>query len=288
MSTPDSPPPRESTYWIDVEHPAEMVRLARQARILTQNIGGLFPRPLDLSALHDVLDIGCGPGEWVLAVAQAYSSMRVTGIDISATMIEFAQTLTRQPDPPDAHFQLMDATQPLHFPERAFDLVNARAISSFMKPATWPKLLEECMRILRPGGVIVLTESDVLNTTSPAFERLSDLFTQALRKASQSFAPAGRYTGVTAVLPRLLTEAGFQRQQKTAYAFDVSAGTDLHRDYFSPNYTSGLHLIQPFLFKWGVATIEEVEGLYYQMVKEIDAPEFCAIQYLLSVWGYKL
>jgi tRNA G46 methylase TrmB len=47
-------------------------RLMIQDRLLTKGMGGLFPERADLSNLHRILDIGCGPGAWALDMADAY------------------------------------------------------------------------------------------------------------------------------------------------------------------------------------------------------------------------
>jgi hypothetical protein len=41
-----------------------------------------------------------------------------------------------------------------------------------MPTTAWPVLIQECMRITRPGGIIRLTEFDTYGTTnSPAVEK---------------------------------------------------------------------------------------------------------------------
>src|SRR5713226_4502678 len=76
-----------NSYVFDPESPAEMARLINQGRQLTQAMGGLFVGMPDTSGLHNVLDVACGPGGWVLDVAFAHPEIEVAGIDISKTMI---------------------------------------------------------------------------------------------------------------------------------------------------------------------------------------------------------
>jgi len=66
--------PDENNYFIDAESATEMTRLINQDRLFTENMGGLFPERNDVSSMHDILDIACGPGGWVLEVATAFGS----------------------------------------------------------------------------------------------------------------------------------------------------------------------------------------------------------------------
>src|SRR5258708_3157755 len=53
-------------YVIDAENAAEMARLLLQDQLLTRAMGGPLAEQVDMSQVHRVLDIGCGPGGWVL------------------------------------------------------------------------------------------------------------------------------------------------------------------------------------------------------------------------------
>src|SRR5579883_3309683 len=84
---------RHEGYVVDAENAAEMARLMVLQQVLTTAMGGVLAEQSDLSQVHDVLDIACGPGAWVLDVAQQYPDMRLVGIDISQLMIEYANVL---------------------------------------------------------------------------------------------------------------------------------------------------------------------------------------------------
>jgi SAM-dependent methyltransferase len=81
MST--NPPEGENSYVLDAESGAELARLIDQDILFTKAMGGLFPRDLDLSTIHRVLDVACGPGGWAQEVAFTYPEIQITGIDIS-------------------------------------------------------------------------------------------------------------------------------------------------------------------------------------------------------------
>lgn len=276
----------KTEYFIEAENAAEMARLINQDRILTRCMGGLFPPQLDLTNIHDILDIACGPGGWAVDVARAYPDTRVIAIDISQIMTEFARFQAREQNLTNTRFLVMDALKPLDFPDNSFDFVNARFISGFMPKAAWPALVQECLRILRPGGFIRLTEFETTISTSYTSEKLGEMFARALQKAGQSFSPTGWQFGITPALGRFLRDAGCRNVQPMAHVIEWSTGTAEHLSQYQ-NAMVFLKLSQPFLIKMGVITAEEAEALYQRALEEMMASDYCALWYFLSTCGEK-
>jgi ubiquinone/menaquinone biosynthesis C-methylase UbiE len=284
---PTIPPQNENTYFIDAEDAAETARLMHQDRLITRSMGGIFPERSDLSNIHDILDIGCGPGGWVLDVAYAHPKINVVGVDISERMIRYARAQAKVQWLDNATFQVMDAMKPLDFPDHSFDLVNARFIFAFMSTVAWPRFIGECMRITRPGGVIRLTEFDVYGVTnSPACEQMTEWGSRAFKLAGQSFSVDGRNVCVTPVLGPLLRNAGCKNVRLMAHALDFSAHTEAHEAMYQ-NHMVVLKLMQPFLLKTGVATQEEMDRVYQQMLLEMRSDSFCGLWSFVTVWGEK-
>ncbi len=69
----------------------EMIRLMIQDNLFTMGMDGPLSEQADPASLHRVLDIGCGPGGWILEAARLYPHMGLVGIDISWRMIEYAR-----------------------------------------------------------------------------------------------------------------------------------------------------------------------------------------------------
>lgn len=230
-----------STYVLDAENAAEMARLMTLASQIGEDMGVLFPPTVDLSAVRQVLDIACGPGQWVLDVAKKYPHIQATGVDISQLMIAYASILVD--DLPNAHFQNMDTRQPLSFPDESFSVVHARFITAFMKISAWPDLVKECHRILQLGGTLCLIEGENLGiSNSGSLELYNELMVSAMRRAGHCFAPQGNMFGITALLPRLLQENGFQNISQQAYALNFSAGSKGNGPWFT-NCKTGMKLI---------------------------------------------
>src|ERR1700730_19068349 len=208
---PTELPRDENTYILDSESATEMTRLISQDRLITQGMGGLFTEQTDTSNFHTILDVACGPGGWVCDVAFANPDIEVTGIDISNKMIEYARAMAWSQRLENTNFQVMDVLKQLNFPDNSFDLVNARFLVAFLPRAAWPKFLEECVRITRPGGIIRLTEFDEPGTTnSKAFEAWKALTFRAIKKAGFTSSPDGHNYGIMPLLGRFLRNSGLQ------------------------------------------------------------------------------
>jgi len=281
---PTDQPQNGSTYVVDAENAADMARLMHQDRLFTKNMGGLFSEHFDLSNIHNILDIACGPGGWVIDVAHTYPEINVVGIDISRLTIEYARAQAKVQWLVNASFQVMDATKALDFADNSFDIVNARLLAAFMPSATWPRLVGECLRITRPGGIIRLTECEMCITNSFGFEKLNGMSTRALQLAGQSFSPDGRNLGITPMLGHFLHDAGCINIQKKAHVIDFSAGTEAHLSQYQ-NTMVFFKLLQPFLIKMGITTQAEVDGLYQRALDEMMSDDFCGVWFYLTVWG---
>jgi ubiquinone/menaquinone biosynthesis C-methylase UbiE len=276
---------QNSTYIMDAENAAEMARLMTLAAAITEDMGSLFPPHLDLSTIHTVLDIACGPGQWVRDVARSHPHIQATGGDISQLMIAYASSLVI--DIPNAHFLNIDAKQHLPFPDETFDFIQSRLITAFMLTSTWPELVRECQRILKPGGTLCLIEGENFGTSnSAALEGYNALAVDAMRRGGHCFSPAGNMFGITPVLPRLLEDQGFQQVEQRAFACNFSAGHKFHDAVYASNKT-GLKLIQPFLIHWDVANQAKIDILYERTLQDMQAPDFCAQIFYIAATGQK-
>ena len=277
----------ENTYILDAESATEMARLSKQDRLITKGMGGLFSERDDIAGMHDILDIACGPGAWVLEVAYSYPHIHVVGGDISRTMITYARTQASVQGLTNADFYVMDVLKRLDFPDNSFDLVNARFLVGFMPQKAWPTILQECLRILRPGGVLRLTEFDEPGTTnSPAFEEWLALTFSTTRKAGLTAAPDGRNFGITPLLRRFLLEAGCQVINSRSHVIDFSNGTPAYEPMYE-NCEIAFKLVQPFIIKLAGISQEEVDQKYQKMLAEMTTQDFCGLWYYLTVWGQK-
>src|SRR5581483_6496052 len=148
-----------STYFVqDRSNIEELKRLHLQDQMLTRSQGGVLPEQRNPGSFKRILDVGCGTGSWLIAVARTYPTTEILiGGDISRTLVEYARTEAEAEHVGDrVGFRMMDALRMFEFPTNYFDLVNLRLGSSFMRTWDWPKLLTEMGRVTRfPGTVRV-------------------------------------------------------------------------------------------------------------------------------------
>ncbi|HEY7415044.1 MAG TPA: class I SAM-dependent methyltransferase, partial [Ktedonobacteraceae bacterium] len=216
----------QSITWHDTL--IEAHRLVNKAQLLIQVLGGLLPglSSEHLQQITSVLEIACGPGLWAQEMARAHPQAQVIGVDTSPVMIAFARsTLSHHNLANINYIELASFTGSYPFKEATFDLVSVQFMSKFLTANAWPHFLSTCWRLLRPGGLIRLTEYEVGLANAPAYEELSQLFLRAMRLAGRSISPSDRHLGILCELEALLCAAGFRERSSVAHLVNCSYGT---------------------------------------------------------------
>lgn len=275
-----------SDYIADAETVQEMVRLLEQDMLLTRAVSGLLPSDADPALVHDVLDIGCGPGGWVLEVAKAYPHIHITGIDSSELMIDYAANRAIVERKANAHFQVMNFRQ-LDFPDASFDIVNARFVQWFISADEHQRIASEWFRVLRPGGMLRFIENELpVFTNSPSLELSTTKFLTALNLLGKTIAPGGRQGGITLMLRPLLHFLGCQAIQETAQLINFSFGTP-HYESFTQNILHSMTTMIPIILATKTMSKRALIAAEEQTRAEIRRADFLGITFFVSAWGRK-
>jgi ubiquinone/menaquinone biosynthesis C-methylase UbiE len=283
--TPEPKREHPSTYFVqDRSNENELTRLQIQDHIVTTAMGGVLPEQSDTSRLRRILDVGCGTGGWLIETAKAYPAISLlVGVDVSNRMLEYARSQAETAQLGERiEFHVMDTLRMLEFPPHYFDLVNQRFGGSYLRTWDWSKLLQEYQRVVRPGGIIRITEGELAaESTSDALNRLSLLSRQAFHQAGHLFTPT--WDGLTSELAHLLHQNGLQQVQTRSCELLWRADTAEGQRFFD-DLKVGTRVIEPFLRKW-THVPDDYAALCQQMYNDMEQPDFCITGRILTAWG---
>lgn len=119
---------------------------------------------LRISERDHVLDVGCGHGRGLGALAARAAKGQVVGIDPSRLMVEIAAKRNRRLVKANRVRAVVAAVETLPFPDGAFDKALCVHVVYF-----WPDLnvaLAEIARVLKPGGRLALLFRTNANTAA--------------------------------------------------------------------------------------------------------------------------
>lgn len=274
-------------YFIKIdEQGAEMVRLINQAQMLTQHLGGLFPKGFDTSSAQTILDVACGPGSWALDVAWRYPDKHVIGADISPLVIQYAAAMARAQKRPNAEFIVMDALKPWPWSDTSIDIVNARLTQGFMPMQSWLPVLQEAWRVTTPGGWIILTESENMLSSSRALIKIREAVENGLRKLGQKTTQSGLAQGFPALWQNVLPEAGYSTPTLKETQIDFSANAPAH-DMICRDLDMIFLLLKPFILKLKEMEEEEVDQLIREWNADKYKPDFTGRWDYITAWARK-
>ncbi|RUS19654.1 S-adenosyl-L-methionine-dependent methyltransferase, partial [Endogone sp. FLAS-F59071] len=148
-----------------------------------------------------ILDVGCGPGTWILDLATEHPQVEFVGIDI-ANM--FPETIR----PANVDFVKANVLEGLPFDEE-FDLVQMRNMDMAFLETEWPEVIREIYRVLKPGGYIQLMEGGDFVTEDPEAEKFIKNICRVLSAREQD-------PSVCKKLAELEKQAGFEVIQDEA------------------------------------------------------------------------
>jgi SAM-dependent methyltransferase len=170
-------------------------------------------RALSLRPGTRVLDAGCGIGLETARLAAEHPETLVTGLERNADLLAIARRRTR------ANLRWLEADlTALALPEASFDAIRTERVLMYLPAGRFERVLEQLVRLLRPGGRLALFELDygaTILVPGAAGEAVVERADAALR-ASLPQPLAGRR------IPGLLAARGMRDVVAEPYSFAVS------------------------------------------------------------------
>lgn len=138
----------------DVE---EMNRLDFQHYVLRQAFKGNFLAPVGNP--REILDVGTGTGRWASEVATVFPTANVVGLDINPPPVdEHSAAGGAELRPSNYAFVPGNVLEGLPFADGSFDFVHMRLLVLAMPHDRWPVVVNELIRVARPGGWVESVE----------------------------------------------------------------------------------------------------------------------------------
>jgi len=186
-------------------------------RTAENSAGHLLPH---LAPGQRVLDVGCGPGTITLDLARLVSPGEVVGIDPAADVVEAAGAAAAEQGVGNATFAVGDVYA-LEADDGAFDVVHAHQVLQHLSDPV--AALVEMRRVLAPGGVLAVRDSDyaafVWAPEDPLLDAWLALYHEVVR-VNGAEADAGRF------LKGWVLEAGFTDLEVTSSTWTFSDADD--------------------------------------------------------------
>jgi ubiquinone/menaquinone biosynthesis C-methylase UbiE len=236
-----------------------------------------------------VLDIACGTGGYILALAKEfqkdYSHIQLKGYDINREAIAYCQELARNYN--NVEFAEMNIIErlpdqsmrvTLDIDDNSADYMFIRLIFAAMPKSCWPSLLQECYRILKPGGVLrIIEQATMLYEHCPVAHELSEIQHKALWLAGRTFSEYE--TALVPALFRFFRESPFTLVEQKAKFIDFSSGVEPEHSTVIQNLQLLIRTLRPLTLAYHVTTAEYYDTRAEQMIKAFEEKDFS------GAWG---
>lgn len=107
-----------------------------------------------------LLDFGCGAGALLIALKRRGFEGQLEGCDLSQKMLDELARRWKTGALPPLH---VIKGMPLPFPEGSFDIITGSCVLHHIAPADRDGVYNELLRVLKPGGRILLFEHNPFN-----------------------------------------------------------------------------------------------------------------------------
>ncbi|KAI9476027.1 MAG: S-adenosyl-L-methionine-dependent methyltransferase [Benjaminiella poitrasii] len=209
-----------------------------------------------LPANAKILDLGCGSGCWVMEMAVEHPYYQFIGVD----MADMFPTTIR---PENVKFELYNILNGLSYPDNSFDYIHMRLMITGLRSEEWPKVIAEIYRVLKPGGLVQLVESDFTEKTNI---QVVETFNSEFRKA---LVELGLDPWIGSKLNSLLTEVKFDVIETDIKYLDYSSPLDPIAKEMLTNWRNAMISIKPLLAQRFKADNEKYKSIVDRYIEGV-------------------
>ena len=253
----------------------------------THALQGLLPPTVNAHKMKHVLDVHSHIGTWAIDLALAYPHVTIIGLESDPRAVELARNSTLAGNIDRVHFYEANLHSPLQLADNTFDFVHLFLSQPLFRAAEWPSFLEECYRVLRPGGVVNLVNVTLGPGSSHSYQRFSALIDQMLCMMGYGFA---EHTGTSApgvYFATLLRQAGFVEDGYLLRPVNLGGWNNPGGRACCQLFLRGLKDSKDALVGHNLVSDAEFDALIAQKEIDILEADFCATAVLISAFATK-
>ncbi len=182
-----------------------VISLGREAALRRQTI-----EKAAIRAGERVLDVGCGTGTLAIEAALYEPEAEIFGFDPAASMIARAREKA-QARGANVRFDV-GVIEAIDHPDASFDIVLSSLMLHHLPPSLQRQGLAEVLRVLRPGGRLVLVD---FSGPGPLLHRLGSLLPLGHTRHRHEPPDDGAQHEAHDRLTHLLSDVGFEGQERS-------------------------------------------------------------------------
>ena len=251
---------------------AEINRLHHQANMNVEKESRAL-RAFGLKDGMSVLEVGSGPGCVTKWLSKLVPNGSITCLEIDPILIDYARQNLEGKTPASCNF-VQGSAMKMDLPDNSFDFVLVRLV--FVHLSDPMASAKEIMRVLKPGGKVVLAEGDY------AFNSISNPLVQEAEDIREKIA---RFKGGRDTSARrswyILNTVGFQNIDLEAVVFHSGErGLDWFYPHFDPDRVKAL-------IKLGILTEEDYQTYRAAIERFQSSEEAFFMRIILMACGEK-
>ncbi|RAQ97784.1 class I SAM-dependent methyltransferase [Thermogemmatispora tikiterensis] len=204
-----------------------------------------------------ILDVGCGTGRWLAEMAQLFPEAHLIGFDLNLPPASPSF-------PPNCTFRQGNLLDGLPFAAGSFDFVHQRLLVFALPADRWPLVIQDLVRVTRPGGWLELVEVDPLfQRSGPATTRMLQLIVAACQSRGIDLKMALR-------LEPMLREAGLLHVTSQVISIPIGDWGGRLGNMARTDFAAGNQTIAPLVAATTGASIEEYQQLATAWLHECE------------------
>ena len=158
-------PPAEMRYRVSASpHADNFIAIGKKCALDIKS--ALKKVDIELESFNRILDFGCGCGRTLVHIRPLAPKAQFTGTDIDAKAIKWCREHIDF-----ALFSLSKPKPPIEYATESFDFIYAISVFTHLDENYQFRWLEELRRIIKPGGILLVTLHGSKNGQGFVFER---------------------------------------------------------------------------------------------------------------------